>query len=64
MRILVVEDDPALRLGLRRTLLSEGWQVDTVEDGRSALPATATEDFDLASTSIRNAYLCFRVGCL
>ena len=55
MRILVVEDDPALRLELRRTLLSERWQVDTVEDGRSALPATATEDFDLAFTSIRNA---------
>ena len=47
MRILVVEDDPALRLGLRRTLLSEGWQVDVVADGSLALSATATADFDL-----------------
>jgi len=47
MRILVVEDDPALRLGLRRTLLSEGWQVDEVADGSLALSATVTADFDL-----------------
>ena len=47
MRILVVEDDSALRLGLRRTLLSEGWQVDVVADGSLALSATATADFDL-----------------
>jgi DNA-binding response OmpR family regulator len=48
MRILVVEDDPALRLGLKRTLLAEGWQVDAVEDGESALSATATASYDLA----------------
>jgi len=47
MRILVVEDDPALRLGLRRTLLSEGWQVDEVADGSLALSATVTANFDL-----------------
>ena len=48
MRILVVEDDPALRLGLKRTLLAEGWQVDAVEDGELALSATATASYDLA----------------
>ncbi len=48
MRVLIVEDDPAIRLGLRRMLQSEGWQVDAVEDGELALAATATERYDAA----------------
>ncbi|MFT3812048.1 MAG: response regulator transcription factor [Acidovorax sp.] len=48
MRVLVVEDDPALRLGLSRTLQAEGWQVDAVTDGEFALAATATEQYDAA----------------
>lgn len=48
MRILVVEDDPALRLGLCRTLQAEGWQVDAVTDGEFALSATATTSYDAA----------------
>lgn len=48
MRILVVEDDPALRLGLRRTLEAEGWQVDVAVDGEQALAATATPEYDAA----------------
>jgi DNA-binding response OmpR family regulator len=48
MRILVVEDDPALRLGIVRTLQAEGWQVDAVTDGEYALAATATETYDAA----------------
>ena len=48
MRILIVEDDPALRLGIRRALQAEGWQADAVEDGPKALTATATEAYDAA----------------
>ncbi len=48
MRVLVVEDDSALRLGLKRTLLAEGWQVDTVDNGELALGATAVQDYDIA----------------
>ncbi|MDR3017107.1 response regulator transcription factor [Delftia acidovorans] len=48
MRVLVVEDDPALRLGICRRLQAEGWQVDAVTDGEYALAATATEDYDIA----------------
>ena len=48
MRVLIVEDDSALRLGLNRTLLAEGWQVDTVENGDLALAATLTESYDIA----------------
>src|SRR5256885_14292434 len=44
MRVLVVEDDPALRLGICRRLQAEGWQVDAVTDGEYALTATATQD--------------------
>ena len=48
MRVLVVEDDPALRLGISRMLQAEGWQVDVVTDGEYALSATATQDYDAA----------------
>ena len=48
MRILVVEDDPALRLGLKRILLAEGWQVDAVEDGELAISAVYGVDYDFA----------------
>ena len=36
MRILLVEDDPALSFGVARALQREGWQVDTLGDGMSA----------------------------
>jgi DNA-binding response OmpR family regulator len=48
MRILLVEDDPALSLGVRRALQREGWQVDHVGDGEQALTATRTSQFDAA----------------
>lgn len=48
MRILIVEDDPALRLGLCRALQAEGLQADAVADGEVALSATATARYDLA----------------
>jgi len=48
MRVLIVEDDPALRLAMERMLQAEGWQVDVVTDGEYALAATATERYDAA----------------
>lgn len=48
MRVLIVEDDPALRLAMERMLQAEGWQVDVVTDGEYALTATATEHYDAA----------------
>lgn len=48
MRALIVEDDPALRLGLKRTLLAEGWVVDTIDNGQLAMTAALTNPYDVA----------------
>jgi DNA-binding response OmpR family regulator len=47
MRILLVEDDPALSLGVARSLEREGWQVDVVADGEQALSAGLIGQYDL-----------------
>jgi DNA-binding response OmpR family regulator len=48
MRILVVEDDAALRLGICRMLEAEGFQVDAVADGALALTASKMTRYDAA----------------
>ena len=39
MRILVVDDDRAVRESLRRSLAFNGYQVDLASDGQAALEA-------------------------
>jgi len=46
VRILVVDDDAAVRDSLVRTLRFEGYQVDTAQDGLQALAAVAAEEPD------------------
>ena len=46
-RILVVEDDPTLRLVLRDNLQSEGYQVDVAPDGARAMKCARTAIPDL-----------------
>lgn len=48
MRILLVEDDAGLGQGIRTALKPEGYTVDWLRDGRSALHALTHESFDLA----------------
>ncbi len=48
MRILLVEDDAALGEGIRTALKPEGYTVDWLQDGASALHALSHESFDLA----------------
>ncbi len=47
MRILLVEDDAALGEGIRTALKPEGYTVDWLQDGVSALHALGCESFDL-----------------
>ncbi len=46
-RILVVEDDPKIGDGLRRALVSEGYEVEWVLDGSSAARSASLEPPDL-----------------
>jgi len=48
MRILLVEDDSALGEGIRAALKPEGYTVDWLQDGVSALHALTHESFALA----------------
>ncbi|WP_346841263.1 response regulator [Metapseudomonas otitidis] len=47
MRLLLVEDDPALGEGVRTGLRQEGYTIDWLQDGASALHALQSEEFDL-----------------
>jgi two-component system OmpR family response regulator len=47
MRILLVEDDPALSLGVARGLEREGWQVDVLGDGEQAMSEGLISQYDL-----------------
>jgi len=47
VRILLVDDDPGIRLSIRRALEFEGHEVRTAEDGVLALEAIAQETPDL-----------------
>ncbi|UUY06749.1 response regulator [Pseudomonas sp. J452] len=47
MRLLLVEDDKALGEGLRLGLRQEGYTVDWLQDGASAVHALLSESFDL-----------------
>lgn len=48
MRVLLVEDDAALADGIRVALKPEGYTVDWLHDGASALHSLLHEGFDLA----------------
>jgi len=46
-KILVVEDDPSIQLGVRMNLEREGYAVTVAEDGATGLDALRTGGFDL-----------------
>ncbi|MBD3290710.1 response regulator [candidate division KSB1 bacterium] len=45
MKILVVEDEPHMQLGLRKNLEFEGYEVDIVDDGAQAVDAILENDY-------------------
>lgn len=46
-KILIVEDEPSMRLGLKDNLEFEGYEVLIAEDGQAALDVIASNTFDL-----------------
>lgn len=48
MRVLLVEDDRALSLGIRHALESEGWSVDWLADGDQAVSVGLQGEHDIA----------------
>ena len=46
MRILVVDDEPAVRESLRRALQLEGYEVELAGDGQEALERLSENDVD------------------
>lgn len=48
MRLLLVEDDTSLGEGILTALKAEGYTLDWLQDGASALHALSSEPFDLA----------------
>lgn len=66
-RILIVDDEPALRDGLAEMLTDEGYAVVTASDGRVAVSVVATDPPDLVLMDVmmpamdgREAYLAMR----
>lgn len=46
-KILIVEDEPSMRLGLKDNLEFESYEVETVEDGETALKSIRENNYDL-----------------
>lgn len=46
-KILIVEDEPSMRLGLKDNLEFEGYEVLIAEDGQAALDVVSADKFDL-----------------
>ena len=55
LRVLVVDDDEAVRDAMCRLLKSQGAQVDTVNSGRTALDTLAAQHYDLLLADVRMA---------
>ena len=52
MRVLVVDDEPALRESVRRGLVAGGWAVETASDGLAGLEMAAEGEFDVVVLDI------------
>ncbi|NOR50028.1 MAG: response regulator [Desulfuromonadales bacterium] len=52
-RILIADDDAVIRKGLQRILIAEGYDVETVSNGRAALDRLDQERFKLLVTDLK-----------
>lgn len=53
MKILIVDDERAIRNSLKEILIDEGYQADVAEDGPSALEAASKEKYDVIFCDIK-----------
>ena len=56
-KILIVEDEPQMRMGLRDNLEFEGYTVDTAEDGRVGLEKILENPYDLILLDVMMPHL-------
>jgi len=52
-RILIIEDEPTMRLGMNHFLSSVGYNVKTCEDGAKGMSVIEKESFDLVITDLK-----------
>ena len=52
-RILLVEDELAMRIGMQQTLSTAGYEVEAYEDAESALQSLRSVGFELLITDVR-----------
>ena len=57
LSVLVVEDDPDTRAGMRKVLVESGFAVTEVDDGLRALEVVAARRFDAIVCDLRLPYL-------
>ena len=57
LNVLVVEDDPDTRAGMRKVLVEAGFSVTEVDDGLRALEVVAQRRFDAIVCDLRLPYL-------
>jgi CheY-like chemotaxis protein len=57
LNVLVVEDDPDTRAGMRKVLVESGFAVTEVDDGLRALEVVAQRRFDAIVCDLRLPYL-------
>lgn len=56
-RILIVDDDPSMRLALSETLESCGYDVESADNGSEALQKFQTQSFEIVITDMRMPHL-------
>ncbi len=55
-KILIIEDEPSMRLGMSHFLSSSGYEVKVCEDGAKGISAIEKEAFDLVITDLKLPY--------
>ncbi len=55
-KILVIEDEPSMRLGMSHFLSSSGYIVDTCKDGAEGMSSIEKDKFDLIITDLKLPY--------